>query len=219
MKGGIFSQLVMLGSSGMLLSALIVLWRKHVPSYISAYQWQSRLLATVTAIVGYFAGDWRLFWVAAVLLVLKGIAIPMLLRAMQQRIGIQPQIRPYINTETSLLVAGLLVLFAYLLARPWMAVTDLPTREALPLAMALLFVSLFVIVTRRKAITQVIGFLMLENSIALLAVAGTYGVPLLVEVGVFLDALMGFLVMQIVVYHIHETFDTIDVEQLTDLKH
>ncbi len=47
----------------MLLSALIMLWRKHVPSSISAYQWQSRLLATVTAIVGYFAGDWRLFWV------------------------------------------------------------------------------------------------------------------------------------------------------------
>lgn len=63
MKGGIFSRLVMLGSSGMLLSALIMLWRKHVPSSISAYQWQSRLLATVTAIVGYFAGDWRLFWV------------------------------------------------------------------------------------------------------------------------------------------------------------
>ena len=81
------------------------------------------------------------------------------------------------------------------------------------------FVSLFIIVSRKKAITQVIGFLMLENAIALLAVAGTYGVPLLVEFGVFLDALMGFLVMQIFVYHIHETFDTIDVEQLTRLKH
>jgi hydrogenase-4 component E len=85
--------------------------------------------------------------------------------------------------------------------------------------MALLFVSLFIIVSRKKAITQVIGFLMLENAIALLAVVGTYGVPLLVEFGVFLDALMGFLVMQIFVYQIHETFDTIDVEQLTRLRH
>jgi hydrogenase-4 component E len=100
-----------------------------------------------------------------------------------------------------------------------MAVTALPTREGLPLAMALLFVSLFIIVSRKKAITQVIGFLMLENAIALLAVAGTYGVPLLVEFGVFLDALMGFLMMQIFVYHIHETFDTLDVEQLTRLRH
>ena len=123
------------------------------------------------------------------------------------------------NTEASLLIAGLLVLFAYVIARPFMAVTELPTREGLPLAIALLFVSLFIIVSRRKAITQVIGFLMLENAIALVAVVGTYGVPVLVEFGVFLDALMGFLVMQIFVYQIHETFDTIDVEQLTRLRH
>jgi len=198
-----FSQLVMLGSSGMLLTALIVLWRKHVPAYISAYRLQVWLLAGVTATVGYFTSDWRLFAVAFVL----------------RRFGAQPEVRPYVNTETSLLVAGLLVLFAYVLARPWMAVTDLPTRDALPIAMGLLFVSLFVIVSRRKAITQVIGFLMLENAIALLAAVGTYGVPLLVELGVFLDALMGFLVMQIFVYQIHETFDTIDVEQLTRLRH
>jgi hydrogenase-4 component E len=100
-----------------------------------------------------------------------------------------------------------------------MAVTHLPTRQGLPLAMSLLFVSLFIIVSRKKAITQVIGFLMLENAIALLAVVGTYGVPLLVEFGVFLDALMGFMVMQIFVYHIHETFDTLDVDELARLRH
>jgi hydrogenase-4 component E len=216
---GLFSRLVTLGASGMLLTALIVLWRKSVPSYIAAYRWQAWLLAGVTATVAFFGRDWRLFVVAGGLVALKGLAIPALLRSMQQRFGTQPQIKPYVNTETSLTVAGLLVLFAYVLARPLLAVTNLPTREGLPLAMALLFVSLFVIVSRRKAITQVIGFLMLENAIALLAVVGTYGVPLLVEVGIFLDALMGFLVMQIFVYHIHETFDTIDVEQLTRLRH
>jgi hydrogenase-4 component E len=209
----------MLGASGMLLSALIVLWRKGIPAYISAYRWQSYLLAGVTATIGYFSGESDLYWVAVVLVVLKGAAIPAVLRAMQQRVRIQPQITPYVNTETSLLTAGLLVLFAYVLARPWVMVSELPTREGLPLAMGLLFVSLFIIVSRRKAITQVIGFLMLENAIALLAAVGTYGVPLLVEIGVFLDALMGFLVMQIFVYQIHETFDTIDVEQLTRLKH
>jgi hydrogenase-4 component E len=215
----VFSRLVMLGSSGMLLTALIVLWRKGVPAYVTAYRWQSWLLATLTATVAYFSGDWRLYWVAAVLVLLKGLAIPRLLGTMQRRFAVQSEIKPYVNTETSLLIAGLLVLFAYVLARPWMALTTLATREALPLAMALLFVSLFIIVSRKKAITQVIGFLMLENAIALLAAVGTYGVPLLVELGVFLDALMGFLVMQIFLYQIHETFDTIDVEQLSRLRH
>jgi hydrogenase-4 component E len=216
---GVFSQLVMLGSSGMLLTGLIVLWRKSVPAYITAYRWQSWLLAAVTATIGHFSGEWPLYWVAIVLVALKGVAIPALLRAMQRRFGAHAETRPYVNTETSLLIASLLVLFAYVLARPWTMVSELPTRQGLPLAMALLFVSLFIIVTRKKAITQVIGFLMLENAIALLAAAGTYGVPLLVELGVVLDALMGFLVMQIFVYQIHETFDSIDVEQLTRLKH
>lgn len=216
---GLFSQLVVLGSTGMLLTALIVLWRKGVPAYITAYRWQSWLLGGVTAIVGGFGGDRQLYLVAAALILLKGIAIPKLLRTMERRFGSQRELRPYVNTETSLLISGLLVLFAYVLARPWMAVSQLPTRAGLPVAMALLFISLFVIVSRKKAITQVIGFLMLENAIALLAVVGTYGVPLLVEFGIFLDALMGFFVMQIFVYQIHETFDTIDVEQLTRLKH
>jgi hydrogenase-4 component E len=215
----LFSQLVMFGSSGMLLTALIVLWRKGIPSYITAYRWQSWLLAGVTAVIGAFTGEPAMYAVALALLVLKGIAIPALLRTMLRRVGIPPQIKPYVNTEISLLIAGVLVLFAYVLARPWTLVTTLPTRDGLPLAMALLLVSLFIIVSRKKAITQVIGFLMLENAIALLGAVGTYGVPLLVEIGVSLDALMVFLVMQIFVYHIHETFDTIDVEELTRLRH
>jgi hydrogenase-4 component E len=215
----VFSQLVMLGSSGMLLTGLIVLWRKGVPAYITAYRWQAWLLAALTAIVAYFGGDPPLYIVAGVLVLLKGVAIPVLLRTMQRRFGAQPETHPYVNTETSLLIASLLVLFAYVVARPWTTMSQLPTREGLPIAMALLFVSLFIVVSRKKAITQVIGFLMLENAIALLAVVGTFGVPLLVEFGVFLDALMGFLVMQIFVYQIHETFDSIDVERLTRLRH
>ena len=216
---GLFSQLVVLGSSGMLLTALIVLWRKGVPAYISAYRLQSWLLGLVTVFVAFFGGEFELYAVAIVLVLLKGVAIPHVLYTMERRFGAPHEARPYVNTETSLLAAGLLVLFAYGLTRPWMAVSSLPTRAALPLAMGLLFVALLIIVSRKKAITQVIGFLMLENAIALLAVVGTYGVPLLVEFGVFLDALMGFLVMQIFVYQIHETFESIDVEQLTRLKH
>ena len=214
-----FSQLVMLSAGGMLVAALIPLWRKGVPAYITAFRWQSWLLALLTALVGYFGRDPQLYGVAILIVALKGVAMPALLRAMDRRFGHQRELRPYVNPETALLIAGVLVLFAYVLARPWMEVTTLPTRGGLPLAMALLFISLLIIVNRKKAITQVIGFLMLENAIALLAVVGTYGVPLLVELGVFLDALMGFLVMQIFVYQIHETFETIDVDQLTRLKH
>ncbi len=216
---GLFSQLVGLGASGMLLTALIILWRRGLPSYIRAFRWQSWLLAVITAVVAYFTDSSELYAIAVAFFVLKGMVMPALLRSTLLRVGAMPDIRPYVNTGTSLVAGGVLTLFAYIVTRPWMGVTRVPTRAALPIAMALLFVSLFIIVSRRKAITQVIGFLMLENAIALLAVAGTYGVPLLVELGVFLDALMGYLVMQIFLYDIHETFDTLDVRQLDRLKH
>src|SRR5213593_4999012 len=96
---GLFSQLVVLGASAMLVTALIVLWRKGVPAYVTAYRWQSWILAALTATVGYYGRDPQLYWVAALLLVLKGMAIPALLRTMQRRFGAQREATPYVNTE------------------------------------------------------------------------------------------------------------------------
>lgn len=215
----VFSRVAVLGSSGVLLGGIILLWRRSIPSYISAFRWQSIALAALTAAVGYFGDDADLYWVAAMLLALKGLAMPRLLARMMRRFMTHREVRPFVNTASSLVISGLLILLAYGVARPIQELAAAPTRGGVPLAIGLIFVSLFVIVSRRKAITQVIGFLMLENGIALLAVLGTYGVPLIVELGVFLDALMGFLVMQIFVYDIHDTFSTTDVDVLNRLKH
>jgi hydrogenase-4 component E len=215
----LFTRLVILESSLVLVFGLVVLWRRGVPAYISAFTWQSLVLATVAATVGWFGHDHELYVVAGLLVLVKVVAIPRLLGRMERRFRTERELAPYVNTATSLVVAGLLVLFGYAIMRPVVAASQLPTRTAMPLAMGLVLVSLFVIVSRKKALTQVVGFLMLENGIALLAILGTYGIPLIVELGVFLDALMGFLVMQIVVYRIHDTFDTIDVDQLDRLRH
>jgi hydrogenase-4 component E len=217
--GDVFSQLSVLGSSLTLLFALILLGRRGVPAYVSAFAWQSILLAGVTTVVAYYGRRPELYWVAGLLLAVKGVAIPWLLRRMERRFHTEREIEPYVNTATSLVIAGLLVLVGYSISRPLVALSRLPTRGGMPLAMGLILVSLFVLVSRKKAITQVIGFLMLENGLALLAVLGTYGIPLIVELGVFLDALLGFLVMQIFVYQIHETFESMDVERLSRLRH
>ena len=215
----VFSQLCVLGSSLALITGLILLWRRGVTAYISAFTWQSRAITAVTVIVAYFGDDHELYWVAGALFILKGVVIPRLLKQMERRFAAERELEPYVNTATSLVIAGLLVLFGYAITRPLVALSQLPTRAGMPLAMGLVLVSLFVIISRKKALTQVIGFLMLENGLALLAVLGTYGIPLIVELGVFLDVLLGFLVMQIFIYQIHETFESIDVEQLSNLRH
>lgn len=216
---GMFSQLSVLGSSLALLCSFILLGRRGVPAYVDAFAWQSLVLAGVTTVVAYYGRRADLYVVAGLLLLVKGIAIPRLLRRMERRFPAERELEPYVNTTTSLVLAGLLVLVGYGISRPLVALSRLPTRAGMPLAMGLILVSLFVLVSRKKAITQVIGFLMLENGVALLAVLGTYGIPLIVELGVFLDALLGFLVMQIFVFQIHDTFESIDVERLNRLRH
>jgi hydrogenase-4 component E len=214
----LFTRLVVLESSLALVFGLVVLWRRGVPAYISAFAWQSLSLAAVAATTGWFGRDRELYLVAGLVVLLKVVAIPRLLVRMDRRLRTGRELTPYVNTATSLVVAGLLVLFGHAIMRPVVAASQLPTRAAMPLSMGLVLVSLFVLVSRKNALTQVIGFLMLENGLALLALLGTYGIPLIVELGVFLDVLMGFLVMQIVVYRIHETFDTLDVDRLDRLR-
>ncbi|MDZ7267738.1 MAG: hypothetical protein ONB48_16045 [candidate division KSB1 bacterium] len=218
MNDTLFSQLSTLGASLVLLFGIALLWRRSLHSYVVAFQWQSAVLALLAAVIGYFGNDHELYIVAVVLFGLKVLIIPRYLDRLQARIGIEREVTPYVNVASSLIIAGLLVLFAYAVTRPVVSVSTLPTRGGLPLAVGLIFVGLFVIITRKKALTQVVGFLVLENGIALLAVLGTYGIPLIVELGVFLDVLMGFLVMQVFVYQIKTTFDSIDVDRLNQLR-
>jgi len=212
-----FGQLTVIGSSLVLLCGLTLLWRRGSAAHISAFALQSVAVATMAGLIAVLTGSRELWVVAVVFLGLKGILMPMLLKRMERRFGSPRELEPYVNPATSLVMGALLVVLAYIVTRPVLEVTRLPTRSGMPLAMGLIFVSLFVIISRKKALTQVIGFLALENGIALLAMLGTYGIPFIVEMGVFLDALMGFLVMQIVIYRIQETFESIDVEQLNRL--
>jgi hydrogenase-4 component E len=212
-------QLCTLGSSAVLLTAFVPLWRRHIPAYISAFTWQAVALAIVTALVGLVAGVGELYIVSVLILVIRAGAMTFVLRKIQRRFPDVVEVDPYINVPTSLLISGILVGVAYAVSRPVVLIATAPTRGAMPLALALVLVSLFVIASRKNAITQVIGLLMLENGVALLALVSSYGVPLTVELGVFLDALLVLLVMQIFIFDIHGTFETIDVDQLTHLKH
>lgn len=219
MRATLFSQLATLGSSIVLLFGIVLLCRRSLHAYVDAFRWQSLVLAALSVLVGYFGDAPELYLVAVVFFALKVIFIPRYLERLAIRVGTGREIEPFVNTATSLVIAGLLVLLAYAVMRPVVQTSQLPTRGGLPLAAGLIFVGLFVIISRKKALTQIVGFLVLENGIALLALLGAFGIPLIIELGVFLDALMGFLVMQVFVYHIHGTFESIDVEQLNQLKH
>lgn len=219
MNVALFSQLTTLGSSVVLLFGIVLLCRRSLHAYVDAFRWQSLVLAALLVMVGHFGHAPELHVAAAVFFALKVVFIPRYLERLAKRVGAERESQPYVNITTSLVIASLLVLLAYAVTHPLVLVSRLPTRGGLPLAMGVIFIGLFVLISRKNALTQIVGFLVLENGIAMLAVLGTFGIPLIVELGVFLDVMMGFLVMQVFVYHIHGTFESIDVEQLNQLRH
>jgi hydrogenase-4 component E len=219
MTAMLFSQLSTLSASLVLIMGIGVLWRTSLPAYIEAFALQSFFLMLCILTVAIYSQDWELYLVAILLCALKVVFIPKVLHRARRYVGADIEIRPFINIPMSVLLAGVLTLFAYAVSEPVVALTDLPTRSSIPLALAVVFVGLFIIVSRRSALTQIVGFLVMENGIALLAALATFGIPLIVELGVFLDLFLGFLVMQVFLYRIRETFATIDVDQLRNLKH
>lgn len=219
MNVGLFSQLTTLGSSVVLLFGIVLLCRRSLHAYVEGFRWQSLVLAALLVVIGYYGNAPELYVVAIVFFALKVVFIPRYLERLAKQVGAERESQPYVNITSSLVIATILVLLAYAVTRPLVLTSQLPTRGGLPLAVGLIFVGLFILISRKKALTQIVGFLVLENGIALLAALGTFGIPLIVELGVFLDVMMGFLVMQVFVYHIHGTFESIDVEQLNQLRH
>lgn len=214
----LFTNLVNLLAFAALGAVFLLILRNRLGGQVAMFALQSVLLAVLAAVVAVFSQSIELFGVAIALGILKGWIIPRVLNRAVKRIGLQPMVSRYLGAAAMLGISGALVVVAYYVMAPVVKSDPLPTAGAIPLAFAGILISLFVTVNRRRALTQILGFLMLENSIFLLALLMTYGVPFIVEIGVFLDLLVAVLIMEIFIYRIKENFDSIDVGQMGELK-
>ena len=147
------------------------------------------LLALLSVLIALYSGSLELFGVGVALVVVKGIMIPRVLNRAVAKIGLSRVAAPYLGTAPALMICGILTIIAFYVMTPIAASNPLPTADAIPLAFAGVLIGFFIMVNRRRAVTQILGFLMLENGIFLLALLATYGVPFIVEMGVFLDVL------------------------------
>jgi hydrogenase-4 component E len=200
-----------------LVVTLLIVWRRSWPGRLRLFVVQSLLLAALALTLGLYAGQTALVLVAAMVAVLKGWFIP---RALA-RIAAGTPVRPVAagtSASAALLTAGALVVAAYLLMLPVATRSALPTAGAVPLAFAMALIGLFVTVTGRDVFGHALGFLMLENGLFTLALVATYGLPALVEAGVFLDVLVIVLVMEGVATHLRREHDSIEVDRLRELR-
>jgi len=200
-----------------LLVTLLIVWRRSWPGRLRLFIAQSVVLALLATAVGLYAGKPGLLAVAGIVLGLKAVFIPSMLFRIAAGLPVRP-VAPGQSVGMSLLVAGVLVIVAYVVMLPVTAATTLPTAHAIPPVFAMALIGLYVCVTGRDAFGHILGFLMFENGIFALALLGTYGLPGIVEAGVFLDVLVIVLIMDGVVIQLRREYDSIGVDRLRELR-
>ena len=182
---------------------------------------QGLLLGVAAGATALAENSWRPWAAFAVAVVVKAVAIPGILWLVLGRVAQRHEVETVLSVKLAFPIAIALALIAYRVTGPFTAtrLAGFETRDALPVALALLLLGLFTMITRKKALTQVIGLVTMENGIYLAAVAATRGLPTAVEFGVALDVLTGVALMGLVMHEINSLYKHIDVDRLRSLRH
>ena len=218
MNAGLSTQLLNIAAGAFLFTAVLILWRRELAAVIDIFALQGVALAVMVAVIAADEGSVELFVVAITLLVVRAGVLPWFLRrALSQAGATRRETRPLVNVVTSLLAAAALTLLAYVVSQPLVALDPSPAAHALPVGLAVVLIGFFVLVTRRLALSQLVGFLLLDNGITAVGFLSTGGVSLIVELGVTLDVLLVVLVLQVLKTRIREAFGATDLDELREL--
>jgi hydrogenase-4 component E len=200
-----------------LLTTFGMLVQKRIYGLIPLFALQGFFLALNTAVVGYVASKQHLYISSALSLSLKVIVLPYILHVLIHRLKIHKDVESLVNVPTTMLIGIALVILSYHITAPIRELSTLVTRSTLAIALATVMIGLLMMITRRNAVTQIVGFLAIENGLFFAATSATYGMPLVVEIGVALDILIAAFIFGIFFFHIHKTFDSLDVSQMSSL--
>jgi hydrogenase-4 component E len=211
-------QLVNLFAAVLLLLSFAMLSQRRMLSLINLFAAQGFVLFLTTSLVGALTGQHHLYWSALVTLVLKVIVLPWILHRLIRKLNVKWDVETLINIPVTMLVGIVLVVLAFNLALPISQLSGTVIRSTLGIALASVLLSFLMMITRSKAIPQVIGFLAMENGLFFAATGAVYGMPMVVELGVALDVLVGALILGVFLFQIRERFDSLDTRHLERLK-
>lgn len=219
MTGANFAILTDFAAGGLTLASVLIVWRRDLRAIVRLLAWQGVALATIPILRGVYNGDAALITVGVTVLALRAIVLPWLLSravgAEQQR---HREATPLVNTASSLLITAGLTVVAFAISRPLVNLQPSAATTAVPAAFAVVLIALFVMVTRRHAVSQAAGFLMLDNGIAATAFLLTAGVPLIVELGASLDVLFAVIVIGVLTGRLRRAFGGADLDTLRELR-
>ena len=211
-------QSINLFAAVLLLLSFAMLSQRRILTLIYLFTLQGATLVAATAVVAYVTNQHHLYYSAAITLMTKVIVIPFLLHRLIRRLNVKWDVETLINIPTTMLIGILLVVFAFNLALPIAQLSSSIVHSTLGIALACVLLSFMMMITRAKAVPQVFGFLSMENGLFFAATAATYGMPMVVEVGIAFDVLVGMFILGVFMFQIREQFDSLDIRHLEKLK-
>ena len=200
-------------SGSLVLISLMLLYQDRLYSLLNIFAFHAVFLAFAVAWQAFIQGAPHLYVTAAIALAFKGIIIPVALHRMVQRLGIHREIETVVGIGPTMLFGIGLVALSIMVMLPVTEQADALTQEDLAFALSVVLLGLLMMVTRRNAVSQIVGFMSLENGL-ILAAAGAKGMPLVVEISIAFSVLIALIVIGIFLFRIRERFDTVDVHVL-----
>jgi len=209
---------VILCAAAMLVCAYLTVGLKALFVAIRLYGLQSLLLGVLALALAIGEHRPHLLATAVLTIALKALFIPWFLMRIVDRVGIHREIEPFVNVPASLLVCLALTVLGYRVGNGLVDPGDDTAHHVIGASLSMLLVGLFLMVTRKKAITQVLALLTVENAIFLAALGATSGMPLVVELGISFDVILAVAVLGVLVSRIVNRFESMDVSRLSKLK-
>jgi hydrogenase-4 component E len=214
-----YADLLALAAGGLLLAAVGIVWRRELRSMVQLLAWQGLALAALPIVEGLHQRDGALLAIGAGVVGLRMGLLPWLLgRAVGSQGMDRRESTPVLNTTASLLSVAVLTVMAFAISQPLVDLEPTAATRAVPAAFAVILIAIFVMVVRRRALSQAIGFLMLDNGIAAVAFLTTAGVPTIVELGASLDVLFAVLILGVLTGRVRHLYGDTDLDQLRELR-
>jgi len=216
--GTAYAPVLDLAAGAVLVCAVLTLWRRDVRAIVTMLALQGVALAAVAGVLASHQRDAGLAVTAALVLAVKGFVVPGLLRRVVRADPGSRETAPLVNVPASLVFASALIVLSYVVSAKVIAVSPSAASRLVPIGIATVLVGYFMLVTRRRAVSQIVGLLLVDNGIALVTFLLTAGVPLIVELGAALDVLLVVVVLQVLVVHIRDQIGTSELDQLRELR-
>jgi len=205
-----FSSFIELVGTFVLVLAILQITSDRLYFSVRIYAFQSVFVALSILSIGIYSTSFDLYVSSILTLIVKSFVIPLALFKTIQEMKIQREIKAYVNITNSLIIISALIIISFIMTRYIDLGGEVISKQIFPISLSVMFIGAFIMVSRKKPITQLIGFLTLENGVMLVATSVTYGMPLIVEIGIFFDVIVGATMASLIIHHINETVDDID---------